>query len=203
MALRAALITVIAGAVLFETAIAEPFGDGLAAFSRGDYATALRILNPLAEQGHVRAQFYLGYMYDQGWGVRQNSVQAALWFRRAADQGDALSQDSLGSMHLTGVGVPRSYAEAMKWSMMAARQGDASAQLRLGSIYANGWGVPQNYILAYMWFSVSAAKDREFEGVAKGDLDKFRPHMAPSQIAEAQKLAQQCLESNFKNCNNN
>ncbi len=36
------------------------FGIGLTAVIRGDYATALNELRPLAEQGHARAQYNLG-----------------------------------------------------------------------------------------------------------------------------------------------
>ncbi len=36
------------------------FGIGLSAAKRGDYATALNELRPLAEQGHARAQYNLG-----------------------------------------------------------------------------------------------------------------------------------------------
>jgi len=37
--------------------IAGPFEDGLATYVRGNDATALRFLLPLAEQGHANAQF--------------------------------------------------------------------------------------------------------------------------------------------------
>jgi hypothetical protein len=45
---------------LAETAVAGPFEDGVAAYQRGDYATALRLLRPLAEHGNANAQFNLG-----------------------------------------------------------------------------------------------------------------------------------------------
>jgi clan AA aspartic protease (TIGR02281 family) len=35
---------------------------------------------------------------------------------------------------------------------------------------------------------------------AQRDLDRIAPHMAPSQIAEAQSLAQQCLQPNYADC---
>ena len=41
-------------------AVAGPFEDGEAAFSKGDYATALRLWQPLAQQGDARAQNGLG-----------------------------------------------------------------------------------------------------------------------------------------------
>jgi len=38
-------------------AIGGPFEDASAAFTRGDYATALGLLRPLAEQGLAKAQY--------------------------------------------------------------------------------------------------------------------------------------------------
>jgi TPR repeat protein len=52
----------ISGTVVF----ADPLEDGQAAYNRGDYATALKLLRPLAEQGNATAQNNLGWMYDQG-----------------------------------------------------------------------------------------------------------------------------------------
>ncbi len=42
------------------------YDEGWAAYIRGDYATALKELRPLAEQGLAKAQAILGFMYDQG-----------------------------------------------------------------------------------------------------------------------------------------
>ncbi len=39
------------------------FAEGVAAYHRGDYATALREFRPLAEQGDDAAQYNLGRMY--------------------------------------------------------------------------------------------------------------------------------------------
>jgi len=45
------------------------FQAGLAAYNQGDYATALKEWRPLAEQGYAPAQFNLGFLYDNGYGV--------------------------------------------------------------------------------------------------------------------------------------
>ena len=62
------------------------FQDGLAAFLRGDYATALQEFKPLAEQGDADAQFNLGVMYQKGRGVPQDYVQAHMWSNLAASR---------------------------------------------------------------------------------------------------------------------
>ena len=66
---RLILAVLLAGAGLNANA---DFNEGLAALARGDYATALRAWQPLAEQGDARAQFNLGLMYRKGEGVPQD-----------------------------------------------------------------------------------------------------------------------------------
>jgi hypothetical protein len=170
---------------------AGPYGDAVAAHSRHDYATALWLFRPLADQGSAMAQFFLGAMYYEGQGVPQSDAEAAKWFRKAAEQGEDTSQDALGSIYFTGGdGIAQNYAEAMKWFRKAADQGNPAAQNSLGMMYEKGHSVPMNFILAYMWYSLSA-NDPAYKLWAKDQMDKIAQHMAPSQIAEAQKLARE------------
>ena len=94
------------------SAAARTFEESLAAYHRGDYATALRGFHPLAEQGHVEAQFALGSIYFQGKGVPKDAAEAVKWYRRAAEQGLAIAQARLGEMYFLGVGVPQNYLRA-------------------------------------------------------------------------------------------
>ena len=105
----------------------SPVALGLAAILAGDFATALRMLTPLAKDGNAKAQVYLGIMYDDGDGVAQDQVQAVIWFQEAADQGFATGQSNLGNMYAKGRGVPQDYVEAMMWYRLAAEQGLATA----------------------------------------------------------------------------
>ena len=56
------------------------------AYQNGDYATALRELTPLAEQGDAVAQYNLGSMYRKGQGVLQDYKTARKWYRLSAEQ---------------------------------------------------------------------------------------------------------------------
>jgi TPR repeat protein len=76
--------------------VAGPLEDGKAAYDKGDYATALRLLRPLANQGNADAQINLGMKYLSGKGVEQNDAEAIRWVRLAADQGNADAQLHLG-----------------------------------------------------------------------------------------------------------
>ena len=108
-------------------AVAGPFEDAAAARGSGDYATALRLLRPLADQGIADAQYYLGLMYDTGEGVAQNYAAAAAWYRKAADKGASDAQYNLGNMYFKGQGVPQDYGHAHMWFNLAAAQNNANA----------------------------------------------------------------------------
>ena len=109
---------------------ADQLEDGIAAYQRGDFATALRLFQPLAEQGDASAQTNLGVMYEQGRGVAQNYREAMRWFRLAAMQGDASAQSNLGVMYFKGQGIAQDFREAMRWYRLGAGQGNAEAQFK-------------------------------------------------------------------------
>lgn len=136
-------------AVLFLLTLAATsawagFGEGLAAYQKGDYVTALKEWQPLAEQGNVDAQHNLGVMYGNGLGVQKNDAESIRWCRKAADQGDANAQTRLAGMYFKGEGVQKDDAEAFKWYRKASEQGNLIAQGLLGFMYANGNGVEKN-----------------------------------------------------------
>jgi TPR repeat protein len=122
------------------TLIAMPFQDGMAAYQRGDYATATQLWRPLADQGNAAAQFNLGFMYKKGQGFPQDFAAALMWYRKAADQGYASAQCNLGLMYERGNGVPQDGREAAHLYKLAADQGNAFGQVKLGFFYEGGRG---------------------------------------------------------------
>ena len=96
------------------------FDEGVAAYNRGDYATAIREWRPLAKQGVADAQYNLGVMYGEGLGVPQDYAKAVGWWRKAAEQGHATAQYNLGVAYHNGEGVPQNYAQAHMWHNLAA-----------------------------------------------------------------------------------
>ena len=106
-----------------QGAYAGPYQDALAAYGRGDYATALSLLRPLAAQGNATAQFVLGMMYNYGQGVVQDYKEAMKWSRLAAAQGDVDAQYMLGEMYDLGQGVVQNYVRAHMWFMLSVANG--------------------------------------------------------------------------------
>ena len=107
--------------------LSADFQKGLAAFQKGDFATALIEWKTLAEQGHAKAQYNLGVMYDNGEGVVQDYKTAAKWYTLAAEQGNASAQYSLGVMYGNGNGVIQDNIYAHMWWNISASNGDKSA----------------------------------------------------------------------------
>ena len=126
-ALNRALLAAILSLWLTTSALAG-FDEGVAAYNRGDYATALEEMLPIAEQGNADAQFALGVMYGNGDGVPQDYAVAMKWYRLAAEQGIARAQYNLGIMYGNGKGVPQDYVQAHMWFNLAASKGNEIAR---------------------------------------------------------------------------
>jgi TPR repeat protein len=107
----------------------EDFRHGLSAFNTGDYATALNVWRPLAEQGEPRSQAGIGFMYHRGMGVRADDREAATWLLRAAERGQAEGQLMLGILFYYGQGVPQSHVRAYAWCELAQINGNGDATL--------------------------------------------------------------------------
>jgi uncharacterized protein len=116
---QSAVAALICGVGIAVPVAAGPFDDGVAAYKRGDFATALRLFEPLAIQGNAEARFNLGIAFERGQGVAQDYREAVKWYRLAAEQGLAVAQFNLGLMYSNGRGVPQNDGEAVKWYRLA------------------------------------------------------------------------------------
>jgi uncharacterized protein len=139
--IRAGITAVVLSLGLAAPSATGSFEDGLAAYKRGDFATAVRLWRSLADQGNAVAQSRLGFMYQVGQGVPQDDAAAASWYRKAADQGNASGQVHLGLFYDEGRGgLHKDDREATRLYKLAADQGNASGQNNLGVNYRDGLG---------------------------------------------------------------
>lgn len=107
------------------------FNQGMIALSKDDYADAAKLLRPLAERGDRRAQFWIGYMHQEGQGLPRDFAEALKWLRRSADQGENGAQYQLARIYAEASGVPRDLVTAYMWLSLAASQGhDRSEKAR-------------------------------------------------------------------------
>jgi uncharacterized protein len=195
----AAAAVVLLGAVMLLTdrmpSAVEDAADcgNAAALVNSDPARAVGACRRQADRGDVIAQVALGKMYADGRGVPEDFAIAQRWFRSAANKGNADAEYDLGLMYADGDGVGQDYAEAARWYRLASDQGQPDAQNSLGVRYKRGQGVAEDYVQAYKWFALSAAFAASLEGRARAEAnrDKVAAMMTPTQIAEAQQLAQE------------
>lgn len=153
-----------------------------------DYTTARQWWEKAAAQDNAWAAANIALLYANGLGVPQDSATAWQWWEKAALQGNDEAQRKLGMRYIYGLGVPQDYALARQWYTKAAEQGHAEAQFNLGVLYAKGLGVPQDLVQAHLWLSVAAAQGNK---IAVEDRDKLVMKMTPTQVTEAQQLAQE------------
>lgn len=125
----------------------------------GHESWAFKLLLALAKEGHSEAQSYVGYMYDTGNGVAEDSVEAAKWYQLAADKGYPTALNNLAALYLRGRGVSPDTDRAVALYQRAARGGDPVAQTNLGQLYLNGRGVPRIPDTAIDWFRKAAKQD--------------------------------------------
>tara|TARA_B100000029_G_C17485813_1_gene927205 strand:- start:5 stop:547 length:543 start_codon:yes stop_codon:yes gene_type:complete len=130
--------------------------------------------------------------WKKGWDAydKGDYATAAKRYSLAAEQGYDYAQYFLGLMYYEGKGVSRDYSAAFKWHSLAAEQGFALAQHKLGVMYVLGRGVIQDIVYAHMWWNIAASQGDE--GAAEY-RNKVAKKMTPSHIAEAQKLARECV----------
>lgn len=150
--------------------LAGPFEDAAAAYRRGDYASAMRLYQSLADEGDPRAQNSLGRMYLRGQGAGRDYKEAMKWFRRAAALGIADAQYNLGEIYLREFGVDQNLVEAARWYTRAAEQGHIAAQFTLAVLYMIGRGVAKNPQKAAYWFERAATQGNSDAQIELGNI---------------------------------
>ena len=115
----------------------------------------------------------------------------------SGEQGFVKAQYNLGHMYRHGKGVPQDYKLSSRWFHLAAEQGDAQSQHNIGIAYYKGDGLVRDLGYSHMWVNLASSNGHE---LAKENLKIIENKMTSSQIAEAQRLARECLKKNYKGC---
>jgi TPR repeat protein len=146
-----------------------------------DYLAAMYWFLKASAQGCAEAQFFIGVMYDEGYGISKNVSVAMQWFVRSAENGCELAQvkvshnqitaghrtapkkparnsDSgytLGESQLNDDGTPIQSDEVREIRFQALG-GDMESQRMLGEAYFTGKGIMKDNFYAMLWFSKAA-----------------------------------------------
>jgi TPR repeat protein len=155
------LATLIVSAAAAWPAKGDGLNQGNAAFSRGIYLLAARLLAPSARRGTPRAQAMLGFMYENGLGVPQAYDVAADLYAGAAERGDPHAQYLLGLMYDKGHGVDQDDVLAYKWLNLAAAAAPVRERehyLRIRNAVASKMSLSQ--VAEGQWLALNWRKSR-------------------------------------------
>lgn len=106
----------------------EVRGGEYVAYDRANYASALKIWLPKAQEGDAAAQLYVGEIFEKGLGAQADYQAAAQWYEKAAAQGNFQAQLNLGHLYEKGLGVPQNKETAMRWYRKSAGLDEAGLQ---------------------------------------------------------------------------
>jgi uncharacterized protein len=151
--------------------------QGVEAWSRGDYANAIKIWRPLAIAGDDDAQFNMGQAYKLGRGVPVDLKIAEDWYRKAAEQGHLQASDNYGLVLFTN----GDRQKAMPYLKTSAERGEPRAQYIYGTALFNGEFVAKDLVLAYAMMTRASSSGLAPASASLAQMDRFIP------VAERQK----------------
>ena len=123
-----------------------------------DYNVYSRRLVNAANQGNVKAQFALWYLFYHGQSVDVNDGIAVKYLKMAARKGHATALNQLGICYLDGIGVLADEKLAAKYFEQSASKGNMNAQTNLAWCYLNGIGIIKNRSKAMQLYKIAADK---------------------------------------------
>jgi TPR repeat protein len=142
-----------------------------------DANQAVRYFSYAADRGDPVAQYYLGMLYKDDFGLRN--------LERAAQAGYAPAQVDLGQRHHTGFGVEQDFEKAALWYEKAAKAGEPRAYDRLSVMHYYGQWYPQNVkIAAYnAIIAMRLYRSKKFQEVQVKNLRTFAKSLTASDLA--------------------
>ncbi len=115
------------GQPLAMTRLGQMYNLGQGGVPR-DHAKALALIGESMRYNLPAAYAFMGFMYENGWEVKQDYDEARRLYERAADQDAPFAELRLGLMYRDGLGVNRNRQKAMYWLERAASKGEDRAE---------------------------------------------------------------------------
>ena len=93
---------------------------------------------PAAQEGDTEAQYNLGFMYETGWGVPENTTEAIRWYREASEMQHDVAQLRLAMMTIVGVGIKSSMRDGLELLHQSAENGNRIAEILVQDMFDVG-----------------------------------------------------------------
>lgn len=150
--------------------VQELLDTGFEAYFSNNYDVALNYFEKASNYNSPQSMFMLSLMYDNGYGVDKNSLEALKWCVKAADLGYPGAQYNLAVKYFEGDGVRKDMKKGVELFTKAAMQGEANSMHNLGISYEFGYGVDVNLYEAEYWYYKAIENDND----SSEDLDRVR-----------------------------
>ena len=144
---------------------------GVDAWTRGDFAAAVKAWQAEAAKGDGDAVFNLGQAYRLGKGVPQDLARAEQLFGQAAAMGHLQASDNYGLLLFQR----GDKAKALPYLRAAADRGDPRAQYLLGIAHFNGDLVPKDWVRAYALVTLAQQQGLPQAAGALAQMDQYVP----------------------------
>ncbi len=129
----------------------------VAAYERGDLATARAAFARLAREGVAAADYNLAVMHLRGEMPHANAREAVRLMTRAAEGGFVTAMFGLAQLYEQGqAGLATNLSEAHRWYLRAAESGSVDAQVAIATAHYLGRGVAKDATQAARWFRIAA-----------------------------------------------
>ena len=159
-----------ASIVLNQAAVADTKA-GVDAWTRGDFAAAIKEWQVQAARGDGDALFNLGQAYRLGQGVKQDLAKAEQLFGQAAGLGHLQAADIYGLLLFQR----GERARALPYLRTAADRGDPRAEYLLGIAHFNGDLLPKDWVRAYALLTLAQQQGLPLAAGALAQMDRYIP----------------------------
>jgi len=154
----------------------------------------------LAEKGNAEAQYKVGEMYETGFGVKKDMVEADKWINKAASKGHETATFKLLYWDVEKNGVTATNKDQVEALKVKAGDNNEQAQYYLGKMYARGVGVKKDPNKAISWLNKAALvgvleAEREIVVVRE---DKQRQALAKRRADEKKRAQKKAKQENAR-----
>ena len=124
-----------------------------------DAKKGMSLIEEAVSEGHGHGLHAMGYLYDEGTGVKQDYQKAVEWYERAASEtGWPTSYSNLGCFYMNGKGVEQDAEKTLSFFRQGAAAGDSLSFYQQGYMYLYGdnYGITTDVDLAVAAFEKSS-----------------------------------------------
>jgi TPR repeat protein len=143
---------------------------GIMLLDEGRREDALRFLLSAAQKGDILSAFWVGDIFDQGYGGEVDMAFANRCYESAAARGHAKAQSYLAHHLYFGLGAEIDYGRAFFWAEQSVRRQEELGYFIMGLCFFHGRGTSKNYESARVFLEKSAQPYRDSALCALGDI---------------------------------